>query len=161
MDIRGLVKAEKDIKQPGRWTTGTMPKTAFPLSKSGSKAYRLGNRRWRVVTFEVAGLECRLLINYHPMLLQYQAMLGIDIGGDTKVLASLELHPTHGGWHIHASCDDIASVPSGLKRGPWNKGLSGSGPRFRTPCPDTDEAAFHRAVSFFRLDRTSGEGGLL
>jgi hypothetical protein len=137
-----------------------MPKTAFPLSKSGNKSYKLGNRRWRVVTFDACGLSCRLLINYHPTLFQYQAILGVDVGGDVKVLASLEHHPTHKPWHVHVCCEDIKTAPSGIKRGPWFKGMNAIGPKHRAPFPVSDDAAFNRAVSFFRLDRL-GDGGLL
>jgi hypothetical protein len=81
MDIRGIIQSDKRIKNSGIWATGTMPRTAFPLSKSGGRSYRLGNRRWRVITFDAAGFACRLLINYSYMLSQYQAMLGVDVGG--------------------------------------------------------------------------------
>lgn len=157
MDVRTILKAAKRIRSIGNWSDGTMPKSAFPLSKSGSKAYRLGNRRWRVVTFAAHGLECRLLINYHPMLLQYQAILGVDVGGDTKVLCFLEFHPTHKGWYTHSCCGSISAVPPGIKRGPWLVNLNGSGKRHRMECPITDDAAFQRAVSFFRLDRSASE----
>ena len=156
MQVREIIRSAKSIQQPGRWAAGAMPKTAFPLSKSGSKAYKLGNWRWRVVTFNVAGLNCRLLVNYHPALLQYQAMLGVDIGGDTKVLVCLEHHPTHKPWHAHVCCDDVNVVPSGMRRGPWMRSVNGTGAKHRMPCPATDEAAFNRAVSFFRLDRNAG-----
>lgn len=154
--VREIIRSTKGNRQLGKWAVGAMPKTAFPLSKSGSKAYKLGNRRWRVVTFDACGVSCRLLINYHPTLSQYQAMLGIDIGGDTKVLVCLEHHPTHKPWHAHVCCDDIENVPSGIKRGPWVKSINALGLKHRMPCPATDESAFNRAVSFFRLDRDGG-----
>jgi len=137
-----------------------MPRTAFPLSKSGNKAYRLGNRRWRVVTFDAAGLSCRLLVNYSYALSQYQAMMGVDANGDTKVLA-LERHPTHKGWHAHACCEPIQAVPAGIKRGHWIKNLNGSGVKHQAPIPNSDAAAFARAVAFFRLDKTVEGGGLI
>jgi len=158
MDIRKLIRSGKTIRHAGQWAVGTMPRTAFPLSKSGGKAYRLGNRHWRVVTFDACGLSCRLLINYHPTLFQYQAMLGVESGGDTKVIVSLEYHPTHKPWHAHVCCDDIAFVPAGIKRGPWFKDLHGVGTRHQLPCPGSDEAAFQRAASFFRLDLREERG---
>ena len=102
-------------------------------------------------------MECRLLIYYHPTLMQYQAVLGVDASGDTKVLVSLERHPTHKGWHVHACCDRIDEAPAGIRRGPWVRNLEGRGRRHQTPIPASDEAAFARAASFFRLDRRDGE----
>jgi hypothetical protein len=160
VDVRDIISAAKRIKYDGTWASGTMPRTAFPLSKSGNKAYKLGNRRWRVVTFEARGQTCRLLINYSKLLSQYQAMLGMEVGGDTKVLASLEHHPTHKAWHAHACCQSIEDIPAGIKRGPWVTSLNARGLKHRMAVPATDDAAFGRAVSFFRLDRHDG-GGLI
>jgi hypothetical protein len=160
MDARKIVASQKAIKNTGMWAAGTMPRTAFPLSKSANKAYRLGNRRWRVVQFSSCGADCRLLINYSFALGQYQAMLGVYAGGDIKVLVSLERHPTHNGWHAHACCDEIASIPAGIKRGPWMRNIGGRATKYRVGCPSTDDEAFRRAVSFFRLDFIDG-GGLV
>lgn len=160
MDVRDIIRAAKRIKNDGRWAAGTMPRMAFPLSKSGSKSYKLANRRWRIVIFEACGLSCRLLINYHPLLSQYQAMLGVDVDGDMKVLATLEHHPTHNGWHAHVCCDPIEDAPVGIKRGPWVKLMHARGVKHRALTPRSDEAAFNRAVSFFHLDRRDDEGML-
>lgn len=160
MDVRDIISAAKRIKSDGQWASGAMPRTAFPLSKSGAKSYKLGSRRWRVVTFEACGLNCRLLINYSYMLSQYQAMLGVDVGGDTKVLASLEHHPTHKAWHAHVCCLPIKDAPAGIKRGPWLKSMNGSGKRHSMAIPASDDAAFGRAVTFFGLGRREG-GGLV
>lgn len=156
MRLRDLIKIKKTITALGKWQVGKMPRSAFPLSKSGNRAYRLGNRRWRVVEFTVESLCFRLLINYNPLLLQYQAMLGLTQGNDTKVLASLEYHGTHGSWHVHTSCDIFDSIPAGIKRGPWIT---------RLPSPKNynragifvigDDAAFTRAIDFFGLDKTA------
>lgn len=158
VNLRKIIASTKTVLDTGRWAQGTMPKSAFPLSKSGSKSYRLGNRRWRVVTFEAFGLKCRLLVNYHPTLLQYQAMLGVEFNGDTKVLARLELHPTHKPWHAHVCCGSIDSVPSGVKQGSWVRNLNRGNDA--SSCPRTDIEAFAKAIEFFRLDKTS-VGGMI
>ena len=160
MKLRALIVSEKVITSHGTWATGKMPRSAFPLSKSGTKAYKLGNRRWRVVAFDVCGATCRLLINYSHALGQFQAMLGVQHGGDTKVLGTLELHPTHGGWHAHVGCDS-KDVPAGIRRGPWIRRMSGSKGCYSRKCPETDDEAYRMAVDFFRLDKTPGGGGLL
>ncbi|WP_198374915.1 hypothetical protein [Neoroseomonas rubea] len=130
-----------------------MPRAAFPLSKSGNKTYRLGNRRWRIVTFDASGASFRLLINYSAPLGQYQAILGLTDGGDTRVVASFEKHPDHKGWHVHATCGPLSDVPAGIHRGPWVRNLNRA-QRASQPDPATmsDEAAFAVARRFFRLD---------
>lgn len=161
MDVRDIIRAGKRVKSDGAWASGAMPRSAFPLSKAGNKAYKLGSRRWRVVTFEAHGLNCRLLINFSRPLGQYQAILGVEVAGDTKVLASLEHHPTHKGWHVHVCCRPIKDVPPGMKRGPWVASLSAKGAKHRMAVPASDDAAFERAVAFFGLDRREEGGGLI
>jgi hypothetical protein len=39
--------------------------------------------------------------------------LAIEDDRDMTVLASYEFHGTHPGWHLLATCDEIATVPSG------------------------------------------------
>jgi hypothetical protein len=90
--LKDLVRAEKEITDIGTWGSGRMPRTAFPMSKSGSNAYRLGNRDWRVVTFRALGVDCRLLVTVSASLRQYQAWLGVLSGGDTKIVSQLEFH---------------------------------------------------------------------
>jgi hypothetical protein len=161
MAVRGLLTSAKTILDAGKWQSGTMPRTAFPLSKSNKRAYRLGNRQWRVVRFLANGHTCRLLINYSAALGQYQAMLGVEAAGDMQVVISLELHPTHDPWHAHVACGPIASVPYGIRRSHHMKRMCGRGKKHAMSCPTTDESAFARAVSFFGLDKTAGEGKLL
>ncbi len=158
-DSRLIIAASKAITDTGKWGTGRMPRTAFPLSRSGAKAYRLGNRRWRVVTFSAAGAECRLLISYSFALFEYQAMLGVMIGDDTKVVATLEHHANHNPpWHAHLCCDPLSEIPVGIKRGPWNKRFCGTAKRYRERFPNTDGSAFNMAARFFKLGARSGQG---
>jgi hypothetical protein len=160
MDVRYLIRAKKRLSDSGKWQTGKMPATAFPLSKSRAKALRYGNRRWRVVQFSAAEVPCRLLINYHPSKRQFQALLGVERDGDMRVALALEHHPTHHPWHVHAACCPLREIPAGIKRGPWVRQLLANGIRHRTPCPETDADAYARAASFFRLD-LGNEGTLL
>jgi hypothetical protein len=139
----------------GKWHQGKMPRTAFPLSKSGGKAYRLGNRRWRVVEFLIGNRQYRLLINFSYVLAQYQAMLGVEEGADTKVIAQIEFHGTHPGWHAHVACDDDIAVPPGIRRGPWLRRMCGVYRPFDSGCPDTDNGAYALAYRIFRLGNGS------
>lgn len=87
-------------------------------------------------------------------------MLGVEVGGDTKVLATLERHATHKGWHAHVCCHPLEDAPAGIKRGPWVRSMNAAGKGHRVDTPANDDAAFARAVSFFRLDNHE-TGGLI
>jgi hypothetical protein len=152
--LRTIILSEKEILSPGSWAQGKMPRSVFPLSRSGAKAYQLGNRRWRLVTFDANSSSFRLLINYSAPLGQYQAMLGMIDGGGTKVVAQLEKHPTHKGWHIHAACGVLHGVPAGIVRGPWLRHLNRARRADQAdPATMNDEMAFAVARRFFRLDK--------
>jgi hypothetical protein len=152
--LRHIILSAKENLSLGSWAQGKMPRSAFPLSRSGNKAYQLGNRRWRLVTFDMNGSSFRLLINYSATLGQYQAMLGLVDSGGTKIVAQLEKHPTHKGWHIHAACGVLNGVPAGIVRGPWLRHLNRARRTDQAdPAAMTDDAAFAVAQRFFRLDK--------
>ena len=87
-------------------------------------------------------------------------MLGLEEGGDTKVVARYERHPSHNGWHAHVACQS-EDVPPGIKVGPWVNRMKGKHTKYRAPCPETDAEAYRLAVNFFRLDKSAGRDGLL
>ena len=152
MNLKQIIRADKEITDLGDWSEGKMPRSAFPLSKVGTKGYRLGNRRWRVVRLKALGCEFRVLITYSSTLAQYQATLGITEGQDTKVLAALEHHPTHDAWHAHVACDDVKDLPSGMRRGPWVRRLRrGGNYAHRHPFEFIDDDALVSAAQFFRF----------
>jgi hypothetical protein len=134
-NLRGQAKQRLSL---GTWTGGKMTRSAFPLSKAASKFYRLGALwTWRVITFESGGSNYRILVAYRTDKEQFQALLGLDVAGDTKVVARLEFHGTHGAWHLHYASEPLGVVPSGIRSGPWVRrheckkhgtfGLSGTG----------------------------------
>ena len=91
-----------------------MPVSAFPLSRRRRYSFRLGSAyRWRIVRFEACERSFRLLIAFNLSKQQYRATLAIEDDRDMTVLASYEFHGTHPGWHLLATCDEIATVPSG------------------------------------------------
>jgi hypothetical protein len=162
--LRGqqIRSANKVVLDWGKWQTGGMPQTAFPLSKRRGRAYRLGSSyRWRVIQFSALEVTCRLLIVFNISKEQYRATLAFEQDRDMSVIASLEFHGTHPGWHLHGACGEIAAIPLGSMRGVWQK---------RVPMPrmthrrhdfrvTDDSTALDVAAKFFRLHKT--EGGLL
>lgn len=134
--VQDLRKAHKTVVDWGKWSSGKIPRTAFPLSRPRNRSFRLGSAyRWRVIRFESSGLSFRLLIAFHSQKEQYRATLALEHERDPSVLASYEFHGTHPGWHLHAACGDVESVPKGVMSGPWQERY----PRARL---------FHRRVEF-------------
>ena len=158
--IRTACKAVLDW---GKWQAGGMQAAAFPLSKRRSSSYRLGSAyRWRVIRFEAATgsavMTCRLLIAYNAAKEQFRATLAVENDRDMSVIASYEFHGTHPGWHLHASCGDVATIPSGSLRGSWQRRLPK--PRMSHRRIDYgisgDDVALNVAAKFFLLHKQEG-----
>lgn len=126
-----------------------MPKTKFPLSKAGRKAWSYGNAwEWRFAEFDFSGRRfvIRLLLCEEKLVARIH--LGLRSARDTTVLCCYEFHVDHvTGWHLHSVCgekNDIDSAPIGtLVHGPWVKRLPSARSR-------------HRRMNFSR----DGSGGL-
>jgi hypothetical protein len=41
------------------------------------------------------------------------------------MMASLEFHGTHPGWHMQGGCGDMELIPVGRYMGPWRKRITG------------------------------------
>ena len=93
---------------------------------------------------------CRLLVAFHERKQNAQALFGIEVGEDTRVICQLEHHSTHGGWHVHASCDH-SDAPLGKLRWPGQRRIPRKG-RFHQPIEGllTKEAVWHRELKLFR-----------
>jgi hypothetical protein len=116
--LRQIVGAPKTDIKLGSWRFGKVPKKDFPMAR---QAYGLGSSfRWRVVSFTALDVECRVLIIFNLAKEKYEAILGALSTSETlHVLCSYEYHASEPGWHCHAACDDLATVPLGIMRGPW------------------------------------------
>lgn len=130
--------------------------SAVPAS---GQSFRLGSAyRWRVVRFEACGARLRLLLAFSLAKEQYRATLALEGDRDMSVLASYEFHGTHPGWHLLATCDDIAADPQGVTIGPWQRRMPR--PRMRHRRTDfgvRDEGtALEVAARFFRLHKAAG-----
>jgi hypothetical protein len=115
MTLREFLGLQKSITKVGKWNDKKMPKTGngFPLSKA--KGLRVGGGwHWVIIELEAGKAECRLLVAYHPTKENYLAVLGYVVGTDTHVIAALEYHGTHPGWHIHGCC--LTAKPGNVGR---------------------------------------------
>lgn len=158
MRLKNICRAEKVVTDWGAWETGTkMPKAAFPLSKGNSVRIR-GSYRRRIVRFSCLGRDYRLLIFYRLDKQDYDAWLGMVEGSDTRLVARLEYHATHAGWHLHANCE-TDSTPIGRSGG------KAHGLRIKSHRSEfgihSDEMALYKASKTFGLLRHDQSGNLL
>lgn len=130
-----------------------MPKTnsRFPLSKN--RGIRLGaGWTWTVLNLSAGNKDFRMLIAYHVGKENYQAVLGYEFDADTHVIACLEYHGTHAGWHVHGCCSAPEKMNVGRMRYPDMKRLpSGKSKHRRIDFGVTESAALKPAVDFFKL----------
>lgn len=159
MRLKDVGCAEKTVTDWGRWQSGKMPRSAFPLSMSRQNFYRLGAYRWKVVRFGALGETFRLLIALHEPKEQFRAMLGMDVGSDTRFIASIEFHGTHPGWHALLACDPVDTLPIGIKTGPWQTRVPAARSHHRrTAFAITERTATAKAGSFFGLVAEDSSG---
>lgn len=136
MKLKEAIRADKRVTSDSGWhRQQKMPRTRFPLSRSNSYMIPASWDAWRVVEFTARRREFRLLIAFDVSREEYRAWLGIVRGQDTVLLARLEFHGSHAGWHCHANCDDPANRRSGIVKGLGDRRY----PRVRS---------FHRRTQF-------------
>lgn len=117
MDLWGILKAEKTAIVVGSWSSDLIATKDFPLSKRRRQAYPLTRQwRWQVTRFQAAGRAFRLLAAYHKLVPEFSSVLAEDVGGDCRILMVWEYHLSHGGWHAHACCGAMDTVPVGMNR---------------------------------------------
>lgn len=107
-------RSPKAVSQAAKPKRGEkMPLAAFPLSKS--RSYRLG-RSWEWSTYELTGDDggYRLLVAVDEAKQQALAWLAHDDGDDLAVVARLEYHPTHRGWHCHWRRGELDELTRGV-----------------------------------------------
>lgn len=155
MGLRSYLLANTSLVDGGKWETGKMTKAVFPLSKNNS--LRLGNGwQWRLVRLKYGADVCRLLITLHEQKQNAHAYLGIESGADIRVICILEHHSTHGGWHLHASCDHN-HAPLGRLRWPGIKRIPrGHGFNKEVDGLLTRDAVLVRALKAFRAFKLGG-----
>jgi hypothetical protein len=157
MRLRDIVKLQKSLTTAGTWKVVTrqakMPSSAFRLSRRAS--YELPRHwHWRVDELSADGYDLRLLTAFRPEVEEYRALLGMVVGENLRIVARLEFHGDHRGWHCHGYCGDQEDVP-----------LSDPGPRVFQRAPEAESAhrrldfgltsetdASHRAFRFFRVE---------
>lgn len=118
MNLKEVIRADKQDVELGAWASGHIPRSAFPLSKVKDKAFKYGpSYSWRVIKFACLGKKCRVLLILNADKGIYRARLGVEDAADMVVLCEYEFHASEPGWHCHFTIKDISSIEPGVVRG--------------------------------------------
>lgn len=87
------------------------------MSRLKDKRYRYGqDYAWRLIKFEAAGHDCRVLMLLNESKEIFRARLGVLINGDMVVLQDYEFHASEPGWHCHLSLKSLSEIGPGAAR---------------------------------------------
>jgi len=151
MKLSQIIRAPKRSIKIGKWGTGKIRQSAFPMPKAPSKAYKYGpSYRWCVVIFFVDDKECRLLVLFNHLRLQFRATLGVMESNGLRILCDHEYHPTEP-WHCHFSMEDSINVPTGVRR-IYMRRFPKRGGIDDASFPASETEALRKAIKFYRVE---------
>ena len=117
MKLSNIIRANKVNVNLGRWQTGHVPKSSFPMSKLRAKNWKFGQEyKSRIVSFDAAGYKCRIWLLLNEKKSIYRARFGVELNGDMVVLCDHEFHSCEPGWHCHLCNDAIDTIEPGVAR---------------------------------------------
>jgi hypothetical protein len=103
----------------------------------------------------------RLLTAFHSETEEYRAWLSVPRGAAHVIVAQLEFHGTHPGWHCHVACCDLDEVEAGQAHPRRAMRLPDGNTWHRRQGFDvTESSALARAFKFFHVTGTP-EGALI
>jgi len=111
MNVRDIIRAEKEEITFGKWTDKKIQNKDFPLFSR----YPLTRRwRWQIIQFKACEKSFRILAAYHTSVPEFTSILAEDIKPHNRVLLRWEFHGSHPGWHIHGRCVPINEIRKGV-----------------------------------------------
>jgi hypothetical protein len=164
MKPKELVRLKKTVTTAGQWKVITgkakMPKTALPLSKTFS--LDLGrNWHWRVDDVAATPHQFRILTAFNPEIEEYRSWMTARRGDSLVMVAQLEFHGTHPGWHTHIACCDIADIEAGQGHPRSAYRFPGGNNSHRRQTYNMSEStALQMAFKFFRVNEVP-DGSML
>ena len=120
MQISRVIRAPKTAIEVSEWKQGNITRAQFPCSKVKNQKYKYGSDYcWAIIKFCVDNEPCRVLIVFNAAKEILSATLGVEVGGDMRILCVHEFHANeaHPGWHCHVTREDHLTVATGLWRG--------------------------------------------
>lgn len=145
------IKKKKTANDLGRWSTGRVPRSDFPMpGHFPIKAHQ----KWRCMRLvDDDSRDLRLLIVVSERRNEFQALLAEVADGKSYVLACLEEHASHSGLHCHAPCGRELPIYSGSLRYPDMRVAPNPGSSAcRRSYTWTQDAAYREALRFFNVN---------
>ena len=103
------------------------------------------------------------MATYHKIAPEFAAILAEDLDKDSRVIARVEFHGTHDGWHAHSVCCDFDKVLPGIvipnettripSAGAYHRHMD----MLRDKMPMNDDYADAIVGSLFRIDGKLGK----
>lgn len=157
MKFKDFLKASKCVTDSGKWVTGKPNKKLLELSKG---KFSLGSQwTWRKIVLEASGHTFHIAVAFHAAKQEYVAHLAVVSGHDCLVLASIENHGTHPGWHLHVNCQGEGGTNVGRLRYPAQSRIpGGSKPHRERRIPIAEASALAPLEEFFCVDMTTNDG---
>jgi hypothetical protein len=158
MKPRDLIKIPKVVTKAGEWKVVTgktgMSTSSFPISKN--YGVQLGrNWHWRVDVVKGTGAEFRILTAFHAGKEEYKSSMTIARGNQHVVVACLEFHGDHPGWHCHLPCCEMAEVEAGQGHPrSANRLPAADGTHRRQVFDMTESSALSKSLGFFGVTGT-------
>ena len=153
MRLKEVIRAPKrDVQFTGPWSQGHIPRSQFPLLGAPRRGYKFGpTYEWRIVSFKVDDLECRVLVLLNEARQLYRASLAVKRGNEFMLVCDHEYHTAAEPWHCHAVVDEFHQVPQGVRRR-FMKKWPRAGSSLRTGFVDSKQKAIAQAFQVFRID---------
>ena len=154
---RAFLSGTRENIERFKWVDGKMNKTgASALVLSKGRPIRLGpGWRWTHIRLNVNNVQHRIWICYHPKKENYLSVAcQVLPNDDLFVLAALESHGTHPGWHVHGCCTEVDAGSHGRLRYPNMVRIPSPNARHRQQgFPANDEEAMDIAARHFRIEQ--------
>lgn len=110
-----IIRAPKASIRIGRWQTGKIPASIFPLKRKG-KLPQSSAWQWRVVEFDTLGNSFVLLLRLNSDIEYYSSILAMKSGFEIQIICHHEFHQAHRGWHCHFIPDRVEATFPGVLR---------------------------------------------
>jgi hypothetical protein len=163
MKPKDILRLPKSVVKAGEWKVVTgksvMPKMAFPLSRTFG--LQLGrNWHWRVDSVRAGTIDLRVLTAFQAETEEFRAWMSMPSGDAHVIVAQLEFHGDHPGWHAHVACCDMDDVEAGQGHPRAAGRFPGGYSNHRRKTFDvTESSALSMAFNFFRV--TGAPGGTM
>lgn len=110
---------------------------------------------------EVEKRTFHIVIAFHEGKENYAAHLVHPLEEDNLVLATIEYHGTHPGWHLHVNCDGDGDGNVGRLRYPAQHRIpNGKSAHRERKLPISQAAALEPVIKFFRVGMSDDNGSL-